>query len=86
MPSFRRWKISIAGTKASNTFDSNGSKHSLYNALGALIDPGDEVILLAPYWFWGGIPAVVKSNVFDAFVPAMEDFHRRNEGIKYIRQ
>ncbi len=63
---------------------SNGSKHSIYNALGALIDPGDEVILLAPYWvsypemvkFWGGIPNVVKSNVFDAFVPAIEDLHK----------
>jgi aspartate aminotransferase len=63
---------------------SNGSKHSLYNTLGALIDPGDEVILLAPYWvsypemikFWGGIPVVVKSNVFDAFVPAIDDIRK----------
>lgn len=63
---------------------SNGSKHTLYNALGALIDPGDEVILLAPYWvsypemvkFWGGTPTVVKSNVFDAFVPAIDDIRR----------
>ncbi len=63
---------------------SNGSKHSLYDALGALVDPGDEVILLAPYWvsypemikFWGGIPTVVRSNVFDAFVPAIEDIRK----------
>jgi aspartate aminotransferase len=63
---------------------SNGSKHTLYNALGALIDPGDEVILLAPHWvsypemvkFWGGTPTVVKSNVFDAFVPAIEDIRK----------
>ena len=63
---------------------SNGSKHSLYNAFGALLDPGDEVILLAPYWvsypemvkFWGGTPIVVKSNVFDAFVPAIEDIRK----------
>ena len=63
---------------------SNGSKHTLYNVLGALIDPGDEVILLAPYWvsypemikFWGGTPTVVKSNVFDAFVPAIEDIRK----------
>lgn len=63
---------------------SNGSKHTLYNTLGALIDPGDEVILLAPYWvsypemvkFWGGIPTVVKSNVFDAFVPAIDDIRK----------
>lgn len=60
---------------------SNGSKHSLYNALGALIDPGDEVILLAPYWvsypemikFWGGQPVVVKSHAFDAYTPAIEE-------------
>lgn len=60
---------------------SNGSKQSIYIALGALLDPGDEVILLAPYWvsypemvkFWGGIPVTVKSNVFDAFSPALED-------------
>ena len=63
---------------------SNGSKHTLYNTLGALIDPGDEVVLLAPYWvsypemvkFWGGIPTIVKSNVFDAFVPAIEDIRK----------
>lgn len=63
---------------------SNGSKHSIYNALGALLDPGEEVILLAPYWvsypemikFWGGVPVVVKSNVFDGFVPAIEDIAR----------
>ncbi len=60
---------------------SNGSKQSIYIALGALIDPGDEVVILAPYWvsypemikFWGGVPVVVKSNVFDAFSPALED-------------
>lgn len=63
---------------------SNGSKHSLYNTLGALIDPGDEVLLLAPYWvsypemikFWGGTPVIIKSNVFDAFVPAIDDLRK----------
>lgn len=28
----------------------SGAKHSVYLALGALVDPGDEVILPAPYW------------------------------------
>lgn len=63
---------------------SNGSKHSIYNALGALLDPGDEVVLFAPYWvsypemvkFWGGQPVIVRSNVYDAFVPAFEDLER----------
>src|SRR3989344_6999155 len=26
--------------------------------------------------FWGGIPTIVKSNVFDAFVPAIEDIRK----------
>jgi aspartate aminotransferase len=68
----------------SDVIISNGSKHSIYNALGSLIDPGDEVILLAPYWvsypemikFWGGVPVVVKSNVYDAFVPAIDDIRK----------
>jgi aspartate/methionine/tyrosine aminotransferase len=28
----------------------NGGKHAVYNAFQALLDPGDEVILPAPYW------------------------------------
>jgi len=67
-----------------DTIVSNGSKHSLYNAFGAVVDPDDEVVLLAPYWvsypemikFWGGKPVIVKSNVFDAFVPAIEDIRK----------
>jgi aspartate aminotransferase len=27
-----------------------GAKHSLYNVLQAIIDPGDEVVIPAPYW------------------------------------
>lgn len=29
---------------------SNGAKHSLHNAFTCLLDPGDEVIIPAPYW------------------------------------
>src|SRR5262245_61047642 len=29
---------------------SNGAKHSLHNVLTVLCDPGDEVIIPAPYW------------------------------------
>src|SRR6266849_435538 len=28
----------------------NGGKQALYNAFAALLDPGDEVLLPAPYW------------------------------------
>lgn len=29
---------------------SSGAKHSIFNLLGAVINPGDEVIIPAPYW------------------------------------
>src|SRR5688572_30813004 len=29
---------------------SNGGKHALYNAFLSLLDPGDEVLIPAPYW------------------------------------
>ena len=37
---------------------SNGAKHSLYNALQAIIEVGEEVIIPAPYWVT--YPALVK--------------------------
>jgi aspartate aminotransferase len=36
--------------KAENIIVSTGAKHSLANALAVLVNPGDEVIILAPYW------------------------------------
>lgn len=33
-----------------NIVVSNGAKHALYNAFAAIVDPGDEVIVPAPYW------------------------------------
>ncbi|BAB76552.1 pyridoxal phosphate-dependent aminotransferase [Anabaena sp. FACHB-709] len=36
--------------KPENVIVTNGGKHSLYNLIVALIDPGDEVIIPAPYW------------------------------------
>ncbi len=36
--------------KAENIVVSNGAKQSIANAMLALINPGDEVIVFAPYW------------------------------------
>ena len=36
--------------KPENVIVTNGGKHSLYNLILSLIDPGDEVIIPAPYW------------------------------------
>lgn len=35
---------------ASQVLVSNGGKQALYNAFATLLDPGDEVLLPAPYW------------------------------------
>jgi aspartate aminotransferase len=57
----------------------NGVKQAIANAVFALIEPGDEVILLAPYWvsyelivrLAGGTPVVLKASVEEDFkVPA----------------
>jgi len=47
-----------------------GGKHTLFNALVATVDAGDEVIIPAPYWvsypdivnFAGGTPVIVKAG------------------------
>jgi aspartate aminotransferase len=36
--------------KPENIIVSTGAKHSLANAIACLINPGDEVIIFAPYW------------------------------------
>jgi len=37
---------------------SNGAKHSLYNVLQVICDPGDEVLIIPPYWL--SYPEMVK--------------------------
>ncbi|MFZ5813912.1 MAG: pyridoxal phosphate-dependent aminotransferase [Bacillota bacterium] len=54
---------------------SNGAKQSLYNAYQVLLDPGEEVILQAPYWvsypemirMAGGVPVVVETDGSNGF-------------------
>ena len=58
----------------------NGGKHAVYNAVAALIDPGDEVLLPAPYWttypepirLAGGEPVVVPTDVSTGFRTSVE--------------
>ncbi len=44
--------------KAANILISSGGKHSIFNALQTICDPGDEVIIPAPYWV--SFPEMVK--------------------------
>src|SRR5687768_7192231 len=54
---------------------SNGAKHSLHNVFTVLCDPGDEVIIPAPYWvsyaelvkLASGKPVIVSTSEADDF-------------------
>lgn len=53
----------------------SGAKHSVFIALLALLNPGDEVILPAPYWvsyyemilMAGGVPVIINAGEKDGF-------------------
>ena len=54
---------------------SNGAKHSLHNVFTALCNPGDEVIIPAPYWvsyaelvkLTGAVPVIVETDEANDF-------------------
>ena len=61
--------------KPSQVVVSSGAKHLVYLALRAVVNPGDEVILPAPYWvsyielikMVGGVPVVVTATEAEHF-------------------
>lgn len=61
--------------KPSEVLVSVGAKHSIYNAVLALVDPGDEVLIPAPYWvsypemvkMAGGVPVFIPTGIETGF-------------------
>ena len=61
-----------------------GAKHSVFNALMTVCNPGDEVILFAPYWMTykdqiflaGARSKVVKTESANGYVPDPEVFEK----------
>ena len=59
-----------------------GAKHSCFNAIAAVVNPGDEVIIPAPYWtsypemvrLVGGIPVVVETKRENGWKMTPEEF------------
>ncbi|MFO7871041.1 MAG: pyridoxal phosphate-dependent aminotransferase [Kiritimatiellia bacterium] len=59
---------------------SDGAKHSLFNIMFALLEPGDEVIIPSPYWLSypemvklaGGRPVILQCSEEDGFKMAPE--------------
>jgi aspartate/methionine/tyrosine aminotransferase len=60
---------------AAQVLVTNGGKHAVYNTFAALLDPGDEVLLPAPYWttypepirLAGGVPMVLPTDEATGF-------------------
>jgi aspartate aminotransferase len=52
-----------------------GAKHSVYNVLQAVVNPGDEILIPAPYWvsysdmalLAGGVPKLIPTNETTGF-------------------
>jgi aspartate aminotransferase len=63
---------------------SNGAKHSLYNALKAICNEGDEIIIPTPYWvsypqmvtLVDAIPVVVRTREENEFKITPDELHR----------
>lgn len=63
---------------------SNGAKHSLVNAFMAILNPGDEVIIPAPFWvsypemvkLADGVPVVLNTSEKNDFKATVKDFEK----------
>ena len=70
--------------KTENIVISNGAKHSLVNALGAILNPGDEVIVPTPCWvsypemvkLGDGVPVLVKATEEENFIVTAEKLEK----------
>ncbi|MGA1407497.1 MAG: pyridoxal phosphate-dependent aminotransferase [Ilumatobacteraceae bacterium] len=69
---------------ASQVLVTNGGKHAVFVAFAALCDPGDEVIVPAPYWttypeaiaLAGGVPVVVDTTEETEFKVTVEQLEK----------
>jgi aspartate/methionine/tyrosine aminotransferase len=65
---------------AAQVFVTNGGKQAVANTFATLCDPGDEVLVLAPYWttypevvaLAGGVPVVVTTDASGGFRATVE--------------
>jgi aspartate aminotransferase len=65
---------------AAQVLVTNGGKQAVYNAFATLLDPGDEVLLIAPYWttypeairLAGGAPVEVLTDETSGYLASVE--------------
>jgi len=69
---------------AANVIVTNGGKQAIFNAIATLINPGDEVLIQAPYWvtypevvrIFGGVPVIVASDESTGYKVTVEELER----------
>ena len=69
----------------SQTIVTCGTKHALFNVFQVLCQPGDEVLVLSPYWvsfpslvqLSGATPIIVETSEEDGFVPDVDAVRAR---------
>ncbi|MCS7232962.1 MAG: pyridoxal phosphate-dependent aminotransferase [Synergistetes bacterium] len=69
---------------SSEVIISNGAKHVIFNAIFALCDEGDEIIVITPAWvsyieqikLAGGKPVIVETKEENDFIPNPKDIER----------
>jgi aspartate/methionine/tyrosine aminotransferase len=78
---------------AAQVLVTNGGKQAVYEAFATLLDPGDEVLLPAPYWttypesirLAGGIPVVVETDTASGYLASVEQLEAaRTERTKVL--
>jgi aspartate/methionine/tyrosine aminotransferase len=71
----------------------NGGKQAVYNAFATLLDPGDEVLLIAPYWttypeaitLAGGTPVEVQTDETTGYLAGVDQLEAaRTERTKVL--
>jgi len=79
--------------EASHVLVTNGGKQAVYNTFQVLLDPGDEVLLPAPYWttypeaiaLADGVPTIVPTTEATGFRTSVEQLEAaRNERTKAL--
>ena len=71
-------------TEASQVLITNGGKHAVYTAIHCLVDPGDEVLLPAPYWVTypsvvdlaGGVTVPIETDETTGFKVSVEQLEK----------
>jgi aspartate aminotransferase len=78
---------------AAQVLVTNGGKQAVYEAFATLLDPGDEVLLPAPYWttypeaikLAGGLPVVVDTDTASGYLATVEQLEAaRTERTKVL--